>query len=71
MKKQTLSELAINPIRIIYIILELTIPSKKQISQYRQGRAFSLFCSIAGDILGVISIFAIAYLWLVATAVFS
>ena len=71
MNKQTLSRVTINPIRIIYIILELTIPSKKQTSQYSQGSAFRTFCSVIVDILGAISIFALGYLWLLAAAFFS
>lgn len=71
MNKQRLSGVTINPIRIIYNISELTIPSKKQTSQYSQGSAFRTFCSVIVDIIGAISIFALGYLWLLAAAFFS
>tara|TARA_Y100001978_G_scaffold188597_1_gene190140 strand:- start:2665 stop:2880 length:216 start_codon:yes stop_codon:yes gene_type:complete len=71
MNKQLLRGFSINPIRIIYIIPELTIASVNQVRQYSQGSAFRTFCSVIGDILGAISIFLLGYIWLLTAAFFS
>ena len=71
MKKQRLSGVTTNPLRIIYNIAEQTALTENQYRQDRENSTYRVYWSIIVDILGAISIFALGYLWLVAAAIFS
>jgi len=71
MKKQRLSGVTINPLRIIYNIAEEAALTENQYRQDRENSTYRVYWSIIVDILGAISIFALGYLWLVAAAIFS
>ena len=71
MKKQRLSGVTINPLRIIYNIAEEAALTENQYRQVRENSTYRVYWSIIVDILGAISIFALGYLWLVAAAIFS
>ena len=71
MKKQRLSGVTTNPLRIIYNIAEEAALTENQYRQDRENSTYRVYWSIIVDILGAISIFALGYLWLVAAAIFS
>ena len=71
MKKQRLSGVTINPLRIIYNIAVEAALTENQYRQDRENSTYRVYWSIIVDILAAISIFALGYLWLVAAAIFS
>ena len=71
MKKQRLSGVTTNPLRIIYNIAVEAALTENQYRQDRENSTYRVYWSIIVDILGAISIFALGYLWLVAAAIFS
>lgn len=71
MKNQRLTTGTVNPIRIIYNILEEAGITENQNRQGRENSTYRVFWTILVDILGALSLFVTLFAWLWIAGIFS